>query len=282
MFLSRVRTLARLVGTSRYTKGVGWHVPAPDGSRIVRRNFLSVRSFQSLITPNGLSVPLEGRDDLDATLDIFFGGHYQAMKEAIRPGTVFVDIGANLGVTSLTFAQLDDVDHVYAYEPMPHTFACAQMTLRANPAPARKVTLHQFGVGDRDGELEISYTKKAKCAIGTARIPDDLVKRYGITAQDMRQITVHVADADRILRSITQRHPGSPIALKIDAEGAEYGIVDRLAKTGALGQIYRTTIEWHFEPGPNPMVSQLKAAGFQVKTKELERDGSIGLIDAWR
>jgi FkbM family methyltransferase len=281
-FASRLRRRISFLARSGYSPGLGWHSITPDGSRLVRREFLRESTFHCLITPRNIHIPLEGLDDLDTTVDVFYGRHYEHMEESVRAGSVVWDIGANLGVTSLMFAQHRDVIHIYAYEPMPHTFDCAQRSLAANPDLVPKITLEPFGIGAVDGEIEISYTEKAKAAIGLSEIPPRLVTRYGLTPQDLKSITIQIADADRILRSIKERHPGAPILLKLDAEGAEYGIIDRLARTGALKDIAYAAIEWHLTPGAQYLTSRLESAGFQTAGKILEPDHSIGMIDAWR
>jgi FkbM family methyltransferase len=279
---SRLRSYIWLLRHSHYSPEFGWYSPTPDGSRLARRNLLRESSFYCLITPTNLRIPLEGRDDVDATLDIFCGRHYEGMERSILPGSIVWDIGANIGVTSLIFAQHQEVSHIFAYEPMPHTFECARRSLAANPDLAGKITFELLGIGEADGEVEISYTSKAKCAIGLSTIPPNLVARYGLTNQDMAQIRIRIADADRILRSIRELHPDAPILLKLDAEGAEYGIIDRLSQTGGLDHISYAVVEWHSSPGEPYVTSRLKSAGFKTSARALEPDGSIGIIDAWR
>jgi FkbM family methyltransferase len=281
-FPSRLRGYVSFLAHSGYSPGLGWHTITPDGSRLVRREFFRESSFNCLVTPNDIRIPLEGLDDLDTTVDIFYSRHYEQMEKNIQPGSVVWDIGANLTVASLMFAQHPNVTHIYAFEPMPHTFACAQRSLAANPDLAPKITLEPFGIGDADGELEINYTEKAKAAIGLSEIPPRLAARYGLTPQDMKRISIQILDADRILRSIKEHHPGAPILLKLDAEGAEYGIIDRLSRTGGLNDIAYAVIEWHLTPGEKYLTTRLESAGFQTAGRILEPDNSIGLIDAWR
>lgn len=128
----------------------------------------------------------------------------------------------------------------------------------------------------------MNYTEKAKAAIGLSEIPPRLVARYGLTPDDMKRIRIKIADADRILRKIRERHPDAPILLKVDAEGAEYAIIDRLAQTGGLSEILYAAVEWHLSPGEEYLTSRLKSAGFKTSAKVLEPDNSIGMIDAWR
>jgi FkbM family methyltransferase len=279
---ARLRSYISFLARSGYSREFGWYSLTPDGSRLARRQFLHGYTFNCLITPTDVRIPLEGLDDLDTTLDIFMGRHYERMEKSIQPGSVVWDIGANLGVASLTFARLANVVHIYGYEPMPHTFECAQRSLAANSSLAPKITLEPVGIGENDSELEVNYTEKAKSAIGLSEIPPRLVARYGLTSQDMKRIRIEIADADRILRMIRERHPDAPILLKIDAEGAEYGIIDRLAQTGGLNEISYAAIEWHLSPGEEYITSRLKSAGFKTNAKILEPDNSIGMIDAWR
>lgn len=285
-FASKVPRLPEYIwflARSRYSPNFGgWYSIAPDGSRLVRREFLHGYTFYRMITPTGLRIPLEGLCDLDTTVDLIMRRHYEGMERHVQTGSIVWDVGANLGVVSLMFAQHPNVTRVYAYEPFPHTFDCAQRSLAANSDLAPKITLEPFGIGERDGELAISYTAKAKSAIGLSEIPPFLVARYRVASQDMRSVTIQIADADRILRSIRERHPGAPILLKIDAEGAEYGIIDRLARTGSLDEIDYAVIEWHSNPGEKYLTSRLQSAGFQYSAKILEPDDSIGMIDAWR
>jgi FkbM family methyltransferase len=248
--------LAWLAGSS-YSRANGWYM-----------------------TRGNARIALENVDDFLTTYDIYASGHYERLKSAASPGCVVWDIGANIGVTSLIFAQNPNVSHIYAYEPMPHTFECATRSLRANPELSGKITLENLGVGSSQGDLQVSYTKKAKAAIGVSEIPPRLKMLYRIKPEDMETITIHLADAAEVLRSIRARHPGAPILLKLDAEGAEYGIIDRLVETGDIRELAAAAIEWHFSPGEKYITSKLRSAGFQTVAKVLEPD-SIGMIDAW-
>jgi FkbM family methyltransferase len=249
--------LAWLAG-SRYSRANGWY-----------------------ITRGKARIALENIDDFLTVYDIYANGHYDHLAARAQPGSVVWDIGANIGATSLIFAQNPNVAHIYSYEPMPHTYACAQRSLRANADLSGKITLENLGVGDRSGDLQVSYTKKAKAAIGVSDIPSRLKTLYRIKPEDMESITIQLADAAEVLRGIRKRHPDAPILLKLDAEGAEYGIIDRLADTGDIRELAAAAIEWHFSPGEKHLSSKLRASGFQTRAKVLE-EGCIGMIDAWR
>jgi len=206
--LRRYSTYLAWLAGSRYSRANGWY-----------------------ITRGKARIALENVDDFLTVYDIYASGHYDPLAKKATHGSVLWDIGANIGATSLIFAQNPNVTHIYSYEPMPHTFACATRSLRANPALSAKITLENLGVGSNDGNLDISYTKKAKAAIGISQIPPRLKMLYRIKPSDMQTITIQLADAARVLEAIRARHPDSAILLKLDAEGAEYGIIDRLVET---------------------------------------------------
>jgi FkbM family methyltransferase len=233
------------------------------------------------LTRGKARISLENVDDFLTTYDVYASGHYDRLRSSASPGTVVWDIGANIGVTSLIFAQNPNVSHIYAYEPMPHTFTCARRSLDANPDLSEKITLENFGVGQSQSELQVSYTKKAKAAIGLSEIPPRLKMLYRIKPEDMESITIHLADAAQVLQAIRSRHPVAPILLKLDAEGAEYGIIDRLVESGEIRELTAAAIEWHLTPGEDYIVSKLRAAGFRTEAKVLEPD-CMGMIDAWR
>lgn len=257
--LRRYITLLGLLASSRYSKDFGWQISCAT-ARI---------SIENII-------------DFLTVYDLWVDRHYDRLESAATTGSVVWDIGANVGATSLIFAQNPNVSHIYAYEPMPKTLIYARRSLRANPDLSSKITLVDKGIGGCDGTVEMNYTHKAKCAIGIAEIPSKVKTIGRVKDSDMELINIPLADACRALRVIRERHPWAQILLKLDAEGAEYQIIDRLVKSGAIGEISAAAIEWHFSPGPGYLLERLHEAGFATALKYLEEDGSIGMIDAWR
>jgi FkbM family methyltransferase len=298
--------LVRLVRT-KYFRGSGWYAfkpsaaygpPEPLHLRMWNRHFVVTapsskkqdldqphfpgREPRWYIADNDIRIALENEDDFRTTFDVYAGRHYDRLNEYATPGSVIWDIGANLGVASLIFAQNPNVNHVYAYEPLPHTFTLTMRSVAANPDLSRKISLENLGIGKDDRELQVRYTVKAKSAIGLATIPSRLKKINNIQPADMTDVTIRLADAADVLRAIRARHPKASILLKLDAEGAEYEIIDRLIEASVIQEINAAAIEWHDSPGEEYLTSRLLASGFQSYAKALEPDGSIGMIDAWR
>jgi hypothetical protein len=74
--------LASLAG-SRYWRSAGWY-----------------------ITRSRARIALENADDFLTTYDVYANGHYDRLQAAALPGSVVWDIGANIGVASMIFAQI--------------------------------------------------------------------------------------------------------------------------------------------------------------------------------
>jgi FkbM family methyltransferase len=297
----------RVVRSSRFFRGSGLYAFRPVSAerqteplhlRIWNRHFVTTKSSSQkqdssdplfggrqpewYLANDDVRIALESEDDFRTTFDVYVGGHYDRLNKYATPGSVVWDIGANLGVASLIFAQNPNVSHVYAYEPLPETFTLTKRSVAANPKLSFKIDVENLGIGKSDCELQVSYTSKVKAAIGIAAIPSRLKDLYHVGPEDMKNVTIRLSDAAKALRSIRAKHPGAPILLKLDAEGVEYEIIDRFIETGIMQEITAAAIEWHDSPGEGYLTSRLRASGFQTEARALEADGSIGIIDAWR
>ena len=69
-------------------------------------------------------------------------------------GGVMIDIGANVGTTSIPRLLLGDVERVYGVEPDPANYACLQRTIADNGLTAH-VVIDRVALGSIDGEAEL-------------------------------------------------------------------------------------------------------------------------------
>jgi FkbM family methyltransferase len=113
----------------------------------------------------------------------------RAIKSVVRPGDRVVDIGACLGVVSLTAARIAGAGNVTAFEPNPSAAAVAAENFALNNLP---VTLERAAVGARTGvaALAIGRSSWLGAAIGggheiTVEVPvrsiDDVIAQYDPT-----------------------------------------------------------------------------------------------------
>jgi FkbM family methyltransferase len=74
--------------------------------------------------------------------------------EFLKPGDVFVDVGANVGVYSLLASSIPDVN-IESFEPSPPAFSRLAENVRLNGLEAR-VVMHRDLVGDVDGVARLT------------------------------------------------------------------------------------------------------------------------------
>lgn len=143
------------------------------------------------------------------------------LSMALSKGGVFIDIGANVGLYTLTaaMAMAGKKGRIIAFEPNPETFArltfnlCA--TLTGPEAQAPVVTALNIGVADKETtfRLAVDHSNLGASSISTR----NRQKHQNDTAQKKS-----VEIACRPLLDVLREHAIDSIdALKIDIEGAE-------------------------------------------------------------
>jgi len=150
-------------------------------------------------------------------LGIYEKNKRMAIESLLKPGSVFVDVGANKGDFALMAARLLDNDGmVIAFEPEPHNCDWLRKSIGLNGYT--NITLHQAALSDRNGEAELYLGAKS----GWHSLISDQVDR------DRGIITVPVQTLDDVLS--LSSIGGRPCMIKIDVEGAELSVLK-----GAVG-----------------------------------------------
>jgi FkbM family methyltransferase len=107
----------------------------------------------------GLDLELDLRDNLQRTL--WFTGTYEpgllrTLTAELRPGDVMVDVGAHVGVHSLTAArrlrELGGGGRVIAFEPTDDSSAALRLAAARNDLPVEVI---RAGLGEADGTIEL-------------------------------------------------------------------------------------------------------------------------------
>ena len=157
-------------------------------------------------TPTGTtSLTLYCPEDCYTVQEIFGLHCYRAKHEL-----VFVDFGANIGVSAAYFLSRNRDAFVYCFEPLPENVE----RLRRNLAPFEgRYRIEEVAVADYDGEIEFRVERTGRYS--------------GIENQqgDLRRFPC--VDANRVLTSILRTH-GRIDLLKVDVEGAETLFLPRL------------------------------------------------------
>jgi FkbM family methyltransferase len=168
---------------------------------------------------HGINYRLHINDYIDH--GIYFGLHDQDdfnrndLLSLISPGNIVLDIGANIGDTSLHMAQkLNGTGHIYAFEPSPHVFKRLQTNVALNPF--KNISLFNEGMGDEVGELSF---------VGTS------TKHTGgafITKNMETGMKVKVSTIDTFVQMQQIKHID---LIKIDTEGFEVFVIKGAMQT---------------------------------------------------
>ena len=159
-----------------------------------------------------------------------------AFDEALEAaaGKVCIDLGANLGEFTTRMAQV--ALHVYAFEPDPWTAG----QLRARVAGLHNVTVIEAAAGVEDGRMPIFRSARFeadphKGSLSTTLIPEKT--NVGASSGE----TVEVKDFCAFLEALDC----DVALLKIDIEGGEVSLLERLFDHPALARIDAIFVETH-------------------------------------
>jgi len=162
--------------------------------------------------------------DMHERIVYFCGRHYDlgpqlALRNVLRPGDTFVDIGANIGLMTLLAAHaVGPTGVVYAFEPNPD--CCERIRLHVTRNGLTQVHVHPVGLSDQDAMLSLTRETGSSVHGSFAPPPDEAT----VTAR----YAVPVRRGDDLLgRAPINR----PMVIKIDVEGFECRTLRGLAAT---------------------------------------------------
>jgi FkbM family methyltransferase len=187
-------------------------------------------------------------------------GLIRYLETVLKPGAVFVDIGANIGIVTLFAARLaGQSGKVYSFEPAPRTFAILKENIQVNGLlESGRIDFRELALADKSGEAAF-YVYPANSGHNT----------MFAGAASAEKIRVRTAALDEVLP------PGSRVdAIKIDAEGAEPLIWRGMRRV--LADNPGITVVLEFDPGhlsragadPGGFLDEIAAAGFSISRIE--------------
>lgn len=195
----------------------GW--PGPLGAGSLEWYAAAMRRWapeQDGVTYFGATVRCDPVDTIQRMILLFkvWEPGVSAVIEAnLRPGDVFVDIGANIGYDSLLAASLGA--DVVAVEAAPSTFGRLVGNLDRNPDLGCRVRAVNVAVSDRPGELDLYEFGPSNTGATTT-----IAARHGTRCATVR--------AARLGDILTAAERSAVRLIKMDVEGAEPAILDDL------------------------------------------------------
>ncbi len=152
------------------------------------------------------------RDDMRiASMEMLNFGAYDehelnVIEKLIPENVAFFDIGANIGWYSLNLARMESQASIYAFEPIPKTFACLQKNIALNEI--KNISVYPHGFSDQDDTLTFYYYPEVSGNASLANLSE---------RPDVEQIDCQVVQLDEFM----ENYSGTVDFIKCDVEGAE-------------------------------------------------------------
>ncbi|MEZ5777532.1 MAG: FkbM family methyltransferase [Paracoccaceae bacterium] len=166
-------------------------------------------------------------------------GLMQGILSMLKPGDVVLDCGANLGAVTGPLAATGA--HVHAYEPDPYAFG----ELTAKFGAAENVTLHNAAVGTEAGHIHLMRASNFADNPKGASVKSTVIAGgRKIDESASNAIEVELIDLCAAIRDLVKGH-GEIAFLKMDIEGAELALLERMLEEDLFSVVRLTVAETH-------------------------------------
>jgi FkbM family methyltransferase len=183
-------------------------------------------------------------------------GEVRFLESVIRPGMKVIDVGANIGITSVTIARKIGKDgKLYSFEPVPEYFRVLQQNLYSNQI--ENAEAFPLALSDRTGETEF-YLKELSSGI--------------VFEKEAKKTRVSTVTIDSFL----QQHEVERIDLiNMDCEGSELSVLRgakqtlRKNKVSIFCEIHHDFLK-QLGQSIGDVVKYLQSLEFQVQSVSLD------------
>ncbi len=166
-------------------------------------------------------------------------GLMQGILSMLKPGDVVVDCGANVGAVTGPLARTGA--QVHAFEPDPYAFGELSKSLGAMP----NVVLHNAAVGLAEGTIKLMRARNFDSNPKGASVKSTVVAGgRRIDEGETNAITVDLVDLPAVVRDLAAKN-GEIAFLKMDIEGAELELLERMLAEDLFDRIRLTVAETH-------------------------------------
>jgi FkbM family methyltransferase len=220
-----------------------------------------------------VKIYVESVEEIFIISEVFVEADYNFLSKS---KTIVIDIGANIGISSLFFSKMDFVEKIYSFEPVPETFEQAKLNFSMNKSLSKIVEINNFGLGGFTRDETFIFNKNIK---GNTGVRGLLSPSYSSNSNNSIEVKVQIKNVSEVISEIIARNSNMNIVVKMDCEGAEYEIFDNLIASGLINSISMFMIEWH-DKGATTIENHLKSANFNYFSRNL--DPISGMIYAYR
>ena len=164
--------------------------------------------------------------------------------ENLNSDSVVIDIGANYGEVEKVLSEIGC--KIYAFEPHPVFFSRLKQQYGDNP----NIVLSDSAIWKKDEQRNFYFKRSASALNGGATLMEEKTNIVDLNLN----ITVECLDISRLVHSIDKDID----VLKMDVEGAEYEILERLIETDSYKKIKSIYFEDHSRKMPSNRFKNLK------------------------
>jgi len=190
----------------------------------------------------------------------------------LKPGTVFYDLGANVGFYALMANRVISTGKIYCFEPLPLLRSIFEQHIALNKKCIRHNNIEILPFAISDHEKEIRFSINSKWQDGNTYISSS--EAY-TGAEDT--ILVKCYSIDELVKQGFK----APDVIKIDVEGAEFdvlkGAVETLKKYKP--SIILATHDWHLPGVKEQCLSFLDELGYTMRQAGQNHKEIAGLDD---
>lgn len=179
--------------------------------KLIPPNYLYKKDSFRHVTRKGIKYNLDISNVVDHYL--FYGiedSSYKPVLRELKKAKVILDIGANIGTTSLFFASINPNAQIISFEPHPDTFKRAVENIKLNNF--QNIDLINIGLGEKKERLKLYEVNENNPGMNR------------IIAEDkdlpFKQIDIEMLDVIMLERGISKVD-----FIKIDVEGFEYSVL---------------------------------------------------------
>jgi len=207
-----------------------------------------------------ISLVFNGKDRRGVPFDMMNLGSYEKQESVlfdklINDGMVILDVGANIGWYSLLWGKKFRNVKIHAFEPIVET--CNYLIANVVLNGLTNVTVHNFGLSDREEEVKFYYYPGGACLASARNV---------IGYEQARQVSCLVKTLDSIENFVGTENID---LIKCDVEGAELlmlrGGVKAIARYHpiiALELIYEWSAAFNYHP--NEAIDFLRYLNYRV------------------